>query len=267
MNKPTEQLWDHLAQREAGPVERFDSATVEDVPPPARRFLTAAIPDGTPLTTGVELEMTGRIKLGIWLPFTARQILRAGVGLVWAPVVGRRLIRFVGADSLGPDGGRMQFRLHNRITVVNAHGHDVDKSAAGRLAAETAAWLPQALTPQAGATWKPINDRSATVVLPGPDGSTDVDLTIDADGRLTNIDLMRWNGSKKPPAYERFGGPVTAGYQTSGVRLAGAGCVGWARGTPDQDNSVFFHYQLTAARFLHSSAGDTDPSTTRSISP
>lgn len=261
MNGATRQLWARLAEEGGGPVERFDPGTVEHLPEPAQRLLTAAIPQGTPLATGVELEMTGRIKLGIWLPFSARQILRAGVGLVWAPVVGGRLIRFVGADSFGPDGGRMQFRLHDRISVVNASGPDVDKSAAGRLAAETAAWLPQALTPQAGATWKPIDHHSATVVLTGPDGPVEVDLTIDADGRVTDIDLLRWNGSRKPPAYERFGGPVTAGYETDGVRLAGSGSVGWARKTPAQDDAVFFHYHIVAARFLDREPNDTDPGT------
>jgi len=151
----------------------FDPSTLDGLPAPAQRFLASAIADGAPLPRSVQLEMTGRIKLGVWLPFTARQILVAGQGFVWQPIVGGRIVRFVGADALGPDGARMEFRLHGRIPVVNASGPDTDRSAAGRLAAETVAWLPQALTPQAGASWRPIDDGRATVILTGPGGPVD----------------------------------------------------------------------------------------------
>ena len=98
--------------------------------------------------------MRGEIRLaGRWLPFTAEQLLRASTGFVWAPIVGGRLIRFAGADALGPDGARIEFRLHGRIPIVRGSGADIARSANGRLAAETVAWLPAALTPQAGARW------------------------------------------------------------------------------------------------------------------
>ncbi|MFN3216655.1 MAG: DUF6544 family protein [Acidimicrobiales bacterium] len=238
-----------LAALPPAPSPRFDPSTIDQLPPPARRLLAAAIPAGAPLSQRVELEMTGRIKLGVWLPFTARQLLVAGRGLVWEPVVGGRIVRFVGADSLGPDGARMQFRLHDRIKVVDASGPDVDRSAAGRLAAETVAWLPQALTPQAGAEWRPIDDRRAVVILGGPYGPIEVDVTVDDDGALTELRLQRWNSSAKPPGPEPFGGEVMSTFETGGVRIAGTGTVGWKFGTPDQDDGIFFHYTITGARF------------------
>lgn len=242
-------LWTAL-EGSAGVVECFDRATLSELPEPARRCLIASIPQGAPLATVVELTMTGRIKLGIWLPFTAREILRAGTGFVWAPDVGGRIVRFVGADTLGPDGARMQFRFHDRIPVVSASGAGIDRSAAGRLAVETAAWLPQALTPQAGAIWKPLDRDRATVVLPGPDGPVDVDVTIDEHGHITDVGLQRWNESAKPPRAQPFGGTITSMLDVDGVRIAGAGTVGWGHGTPDQDDGVFFSYRITSARFL-----------------
>jgi hypothetical protein len=218
------------------------------LPPPARRLLTAAIPDEAPLSQRVELEMTGRIKLGVWMPFTARQLLVAGRGLVWEPVVGGRIVRFVGADSLGPDGARMQFRFRDRIKVVDASGPDVDRSAAGRLAAETVAWLPQALTPQGGAQWRPRDHQRATVILEGPYGPIEVDVTVDDDGALTELQLQRWNSSAKPPRPEPFGGEVTSTFDADGVRIAGTGTVGWGFGTP-KDDGIFFEYTIAGARF------------------
>jgi hypothetical protein len=228
----------------------FDPATLTDLPGPARRLLGAALPPDTPLVRAVELEMRGRIRLGRpWFDFRARQLLVGGVGFVWAPVVGGRIVRFVGADELGPDGARMEFRFHGRIPVVRASGPDTERSAAGRLAAETVAWLPQALTPQAGATWRPLDGDRATVTLAGPSGPIDVDVSVDEDGRITEIGLLRWNDSSSPPAAEPFGGAVTETVEADGVHLAGAGAVGWRHGTPDAADAVFFRYRLTRATF------------------
>lgn len=55
-----------------------------------------------------------------WMPFAADQVLRAGVGFVRKPIVGGHVVRFVGADILGPDGARKEFRLHGLIPVATA---------------------------------------------------------------------------------------------------------------------------------------------------
>ena len=182
--------------------------------------------------------------------FRARQILRAGVGFVWSPIVGGRLVRFVGADVLGPTGASMEFRFHDRIPVVRTSGTGTERSAAGRLAAETAAWLPHALAPQSGAVWRPVDDDRATVSIAGPRERVDVDITVDDVGRLVDIELQRWNDSSKPPADVPFGGEVTSAFDVEGVRIAGQGTVGWNRGSPSQDDDVFFRYTVTSARFL-----------------
>lgn len=250
-----ERTWNELAELSNNDDGSFDPETVSDLADPAHRFLTAAIPAGAPLTTGVEIDMVGRIKLGVWLPFTARQILRANDGLVWAAEVGPRILRFVGADTLGPDGAHMQFKLYGRIPIVDATGPDVDRSAAGRLAAETAAWLPQALTPQTGATWTALDDRRATVTLSSPDGPIDVVITIDDHDRLVDIGLQRWNDSSEPARHEPFGGSVSSVVDVDGVRIAEAGAVGWGHDTPTQDVGVFFEYRVTRARFLATCTG------------
>lgn len=244
------ETWAVLQDRSRGAEQRFDRSTVVDLPEPAQRFLSRALPDGAPLVSTVQLSMCGHIKLGVWMPFTARQILRAGVGFVWEAVVGGRVVKFVGADSLGPDGARMEFRFHGRIPVVQASGPDVHRSAAGRLAAETAVWLPQALTPQAGALWRAIDGQWATVVLPGPTGPVAVDLAVDAHGDLTEILLQRWRDSAKPPDDAPFGATLTSVLEVDGTRVAGEGSVGWDRETPDEEAGVFFRFELTSVSFL-----------------
>lgn len=227
----------------------FDHATLADLPGPAQRLLSAALPDGVPLHDVVRLTMRGEIKLSRrWLGFTAEQILRAGVGFVWAPVVGGRLVRFVGADALGPDGARIEFRLHGRIPVVRGTGPDIARSAHGRLAAETVAWLPSALTPQAGAVWRALDDHRAVVTLTGPGEPTEVEVTVDADGAVTSLALSRWKDSAKPPAFAPFGGTVDSVLTTrEGIRVAGSGTVGWDWGTPAAADGSFFRYEITRA--------------------
>ncbi len=244
--------WAALASTvEDEPSPPFDPATLDDLPAPARRLLTRALPAGTPLDTAVELTMEGEIKLGgRWLPFTAEQILRAGVGFVWVPTVGGRIVRFAGADVLGPDGARMEFKLHGRIPVVRADGPDIARSAAGRLAAETVVWLPQALTPQAGAPWTGIDGERATVTVDAAGQRVPIEVAVDGEGRLTSLALQRWKGTK-PPALAAFGGSVQALHITdTGVAIAGSGIVGWDWNTPKQADGEFFRYTITSARFL-----------------
>ena len=242
--------WDVLAEPVAEPPPGFDPATLADVPETARRWLARVLPAGTPLTSGVTVEMTGEIRLGRWMRFGADQILRAGVGFVWRPVVGGRMLRFTGADLLGPDDARMEFRFHGLVPVVRASGPDVARSAAGRLAAETVAWVPQALTPQAGARWRGLDDQRAVVTLDAAGETVDVEVAVGGDGRLRSLGLQRWNDSADPPGSEPFGGTVTDEFVTSaGVRIAGAGSVGWDWGTPRWDDGEFFHYRITKATF------------------
>ncbi len=234
--------------------QHFDPSSLDELPDPARRMLSRAIPAGAPLATAIELTMSGEIRLGPrWFPFTADQILRAGVGFVWRPIVGGHFIRFVGADVLGPDGAQVDFRFHGRVPVVRASGPDVDRSARGRLAAETVAWLPQALTPQLGARWAAIDDRRAVVTIDAAGQPTDVEVTVDAEGQLLSLTLQRWRDSTTPRADAPFGGAVEGLLSTDdGVAIVSRGTVGWDWGTAEQADGEFFRYTIDSARFLPS---------------
>jgi hypothetical protein len=237
--------WDSLATPDLQPSAPFDPATLDALPEPAARWLRRALPDETPLVRAVEVAMHGEIRIGRWMSFTATQILRAGVGFVWQPTVGGRLVRFVGADVLSPDDARMEFRLHGRIPVARSSGPDTALSAAGRLAAETVAWIPQAATPQAGATWRSIDDRRAAVTVNAAGTDVEVVIAVADDGRLQSIHLDRWDNTQKPPAAQPFGGEIIAEHVGSGgVRVAGSGTIGWRHQTPDWPKGQFFRFDL-----------------------
>lgn len=75
--------WDELAAPTAAP-RPFDPDAMEALPPPIARWMRHAIEPGTPLTLGVQLAMHGQIRIGAWRPFTARQVLAAQRGFIWA---------------------------------------------------------------------------------------------------------------------------------------------------------------------------------------
>lgn len=251
LDRCIESAWASLS---AAPTEQpasFDTATLADLPSPAARLLGRSVPSGTPLSSTVRLTMRGEIKLGPrWFPYESEQILRAGEGFVWKPVVGGRLLRFTGADVLAEDDERMEFRLYGRIPVVRVSGADLRRSAEGRLAAETVAWLPQALTPQAGARWAPIDDARATVTLHAGGTDIDIEVAVDEDGRVRRVSLDRLRVIGESARVAPFGGPIDDEFVTSnGLHIAGRGSVGWDLGTPDEPDGVFFRYEVTSVDF------------------
>lgn len=227
----------------------FDPDTLADLPAAAQRFLARALPAGVPLATVVDLEATGTIRLGdAWWRFRSTQILHAGRGFVWQPIVRRGPLRVTGADTYVDGTGTMAFRLFGLVPVARAAGPDVDRSAAGRLAAETVAWLPHATTPQAGATWAGIDDARAAVTLPTPHGPVGVTLRVDDDGRVLATSMLRWDDATTPPGERPFGGPVDAEHTTAqGVRIIGDGRVGWGWSTPGWADGHFFRFHITGA--------------------
>jgi uncharacterized protein DUF6544 len=60
----------------ADPTPRFTSDRLARLDQPVRGFFSHAIGDGAALPNGVRMTMSGRIKVGLWLPFTAEQTAR-----------------------------------------------------------------------------------------------------------------------------------------------------------------------------------------------
>jgi hypothetical protein len=118
----------------------FDEEEIAGLPEPVQRYLNAAIRSGGPLTTAVELKMRGRIKVGRWLPFRARQALSPHEGFLWAA---RAAGLIAGSDRYLDGVGAMHWKAAGLITVAHGEGPDVSRSAAGRAGAE-AVWVPPA---------------------------------------------------------------------------------------------------------------------------
>ena len=103
---------------------------------PVVRYLTHAIAEGTPLAPGVRLRMSGRIRVRLWLPFTADQECD-GRSFTWRARVGRgSFTPLVVTDRFADGAGSMDGRLLGRVPLFHADDPDTGRSAAGRAALE-----------------------------------------------------------------------------------------------------------------------------------
>ncbi|CRK52976.1 conserved hypothetical protein [Rhodococcus sp. RD6.2] len=223
----------------------FDAAMAEALPDRARRWLSRSIAPGAPLAAAVCLTMSGEIKLGAWRRFTATQILRPGVGFVWAATARVAGVPVLGFDRYTGGSGEMRWRLGGLVPVMSAADDDVTRSAAGRLAIESVL-LPTACV---GMRWS--EDEQGLHLHSAIDGHENtVDVTIGEDGRLGGAQLQRWG---TPPGGDfglhTFGVSVDEERDFGGVSIASAFRAGWWWGTDRQDEGEFFRARVSSALF------------------
>ena len=156
------------------------------------RYFAHALAGDADRRPAARLAMTGRIKLGAWLPFTADEDLD-GRSFEWRCRVGRGLLSVV--DRFHDGHGGMDVRLFGRARVVHATGADVDRSAAARAFGE-AIWTPAALLPERGVEWRSEGDdvaiASADVGVERPE----IRLELAPDGALRRLTMQRWRDAE-----------------------------------------------------------------------
>jgi hypothetical protein len=240
------QEWDRLAAA-GSPPEAFDASMVAGLPEPARRWLTHALAPGTPLWPSVVLTMRGEIRLGAWRPFTATQVLRPPHGFIWAATARVAGLPVVGYDRYSSGSGEMHWRLGGLFPVMTARGPDVTRSAAGRLAGETAL----APTTFRAASWAPGSDADRTVATWRIDQQVEsAEFHVGDDGRLLGLVMQRW-GDPVGGTFGRypFGVAVEAEETFAGVTIGSVLRAGWWWGTDRQQEGEFFRAEITGATF------------------
>jgi uncharacterized protein DUF6544 len=225
----------------------FSGAEVGGLPNPVRRYLEAAVAPGTPLTKCVRLRMRGRIKVGRWLPFTARQVLNPHEGFVWTA---RAAGLIAGSDRYLDGAGAMRWKLAGMVTVAQGQGPDVSRSAAGRAGVESI-WVPTALLPRFGVTWSADDETHITArhrVGPTP---VEINLVLDAAGRIRTVVFDRWGDPDAIGswAWHPFGGEITGYRSFGGLTIPSAGRMGWHFGTDRWAAGEFFRYEITSLQF------------------
>jgi hypothetical protein len=212
-----------LIELPSGPLQPPESW--EDLPQPVRRYFMRIVSQQevpTSLRTepqayakirpvrSLEFKQEGVILMnGIWLPFTARQLVSTHAkqpGFVWEASVssgpegswGRWLLpKIQVVDAWTSGQGHLKASLFGVFPVVSApEKQHEEKLLAGemlRWLAETI-WVPTVLMPGQGVVhWRPISDDKALVELTDPVTGKVVDVTtyFDNDGWLTKVECLR----------------------------------------------------------------------------
>jgi uncharacterized protein DUF6544 len=218
------------------------------MPEPVERYFAHAMPAGPPAPgapVGVRLRMSGRIKLGLWLPFTASEECD-GRSFAWRARVGPLHV----TDRFAGRRGETRGRLFGRRTIFAASSEDVTRSSAGRAALE-AIWCPAALLPEHGVTWRAEAADVIVATWDVPPERPAVRLRIAPDGGVREVSALRWgNADRTAFAYIPCGCTVRAERRFGGLVVPSELEVGWWFGTPD--HAPFFTARVEE---LHAVAG------------
>jgi hypothetical protein len=239
--------WAVLAT-ETPSLRRFGPDLATDLPNPVRRWLEHSIDPGTPLWESVEITMEGEIRLrDAWSPFVARQVLAPARGFIWAARARMRGLWISGYDRFSAGTGQMSWRMLGLLPIMSAEGEDVTRSALGRLVGEGVI-LPTAFR---GASWRSGRTDDVAVMSRTLDSRTEeVELTIGADGKLSDLLMSRW-GDPDGTGFARhpFGVHIEQERDFGGVRMPCVLRAGWWKGTAREEEGDFFHASLTSASF------------------
>lgn len=240
-----QELWEALPSSGRS----VQAAELTRCPSAARRYLEHAIAPGTPLAQTVRLQMRGEIKLRKWLPFTAEEVIAWGHGFIWGATVRMFGMPIRGSDRWLHGQGSMRWRLLGLVPVMTAAGPDITRSAAGRMNIE-AVWLPSVFCRQ-DVSWNGDDATSARAQFHAHDEDTQLDLTIDPQGRLEMVRMSRWgNPDETAFRYADFGALVEEEKTFDGYTIPTRLRIGWYIGTERfESEGEFFRATVTHAAF------------------
>jgi hypothetical protein len=231
--------------------EAFSPDLIADLPEPVQRYFRQAIAPGTPLATSVQLTMQGQIRLSPeqdWMPLQAQETLSTQ-GFIWQAIAGKGVLQMRGADFYTQGNGRMRFSLWGLIPLINVQNPDVTRSGIGRWIGEYF-WLPSALLPQRGVSWKAIDDDTIQASLNAAGEAIDLTFVIDSQGKVLQASLLRWGDQTLDKRYAKipFGGSFQAHQTFGGYTIPTQMGAGWWIGT--ERYFEFFQVKIDQAEFL-----------------
>jgi len=212
---------------------RFASDMLAAVDEPVRRYFSHAISDGAPLPSGVSMAMSGRIKVGLWLPFTAEQSVD-GRSFTWRARVGRGPLPPLHVTDHYADGaGRTEGRLLGRVPLFHAHDGNTARSAATRAAIESVVFAAPSVLPGRGMAWQAESEDLIVARFDLPPERPEVRLRIDDHGAIRAVTALRWgNAGEKTFQYIPFGGEIHAERRFGDFVVPSTLSVGWWFDTP-----------------------------------
>ena len=229
----------------ADPARRFGADMLAGLDEPVRRYFSHAITDGAALPNSVRMVMSGHIKVGLWLPFTAEQTVD-GRSFTWQARVGRGSLTPLRVTDHYADGvGSTAGRLLGHVTLFDAQDAETARSAAMRAAIESVVFAPTSVLPDRGVAWRAVTEDIIVARFDLPPEQPEVRVRIDEHGAIRTVTGMRWgNAGQKTFQYIPFGGEIHAERRFGELVLPSRASVGWWFDT--QRYAPFFHAEISA---------------------
>jgi len=230
----------------------FNEGMVADLPDPARRYFLHAIEPGTRLATRVHFGYSGELKPGEgmpWLALAAEQIVAKERGFVWKATAQKGPLIATAADYYLDGAGRMRVALFGLLPMISASGPDISRSALGRLLIE-GVLLPPALLPGPNLRIEGVDGSRFRVVATLHGYTTPVTITVDPDGRPTEVTMDRWGNQTEDRGFQPipYGGRIQGERTFSGYTVPGKIDIGWWYGTDRYQEAVRFNLEWAAYR-------------------
>ncbi len=159
-------------------------------------------------------------------------------------------IWFAGSDGANEDTSWSRFWLFGIVPVARAGNNDDHaRSAFGRYVAEAVFWSPAALLPGENVRWEAIDDSTVRVIVRHRRLEQAVELSVDADGKLSKVIFQRWSDANPAKTFQLqpFGGYLSDYKDFGGFRLPTRVEAGNFFGTDDY--FAFFKVTVTSVRF------------------
>jgi hypothetical protein len=223
---------------------RFDASVLSSCDEPVRRYFTHAIAHGAPLEPRMRLLMKGRIKVGLWLPFTAQQDCD-GSSFIWRAQVPGQVRLLTVTDSYDDGRAAIDGRLLGAVRLFHSEDENIVRSAAGRTVTEGIV-APIGLLPSPTCIWRAESDNEIVVEVALALERPALHVTIDNDGAVQSVNLQRWgDAGDKAFDYIPFGGDILAEKRFGDFVLPARLRVGWWHGTGRF--SPFFEAEIISA--------------------
>ena len=180
----------------------LSTANASNLPAPVRRYLEIARTSRDDVTQGAILEQRGALRTAPgkpWMPFTSEQVYAmeppAFVWLAKARVA--PLVWMTAKDRFIGGAGNMHIRLADLVTVVNAHGPEIDQGAGLRHWGEVLAFPDMVLSHRL--RWESIDAHRARFTVVNSDPMVSAVTVFSDDGlpSATHAERYRDAGGKR----------------------------------------------------------------------
>jgi hypothetical protein len=247
------------ARQPIAPV-RYDAAReLEGLPPPVQRFFRAALADGQPIASGVQIEHRGTFNLAAegadrWKPFTSSQrVTLRRPGFVWDGRVSALPGLAVHVhDAYVAGEGLLHPAVLGLVSLTELRGTTPEPGGVAegefmRWLAE-AAWYPTALLPSQGVRWSAVDEHSAQASA--SDGRVSATLLLRFDAASSLIESVRAEARGRTLGKQVILTPWEGRWsdyaERDGMRVPMAGEVAWLA---PEGRRAYWRGRVTALRY------------------